>query len=860
SVKPTEKKDYYPLTPIQKRFFIFQQLNADNISYNIYEVMELRGQPDKNKFRKIFKRLIQRHESLRTSFHILEGEPVQKIHAGVESDIEIRQLKKDHLTREQEIVAEIVKDFVKPFELSRAPLIRARLTTTEPDRHYLAVDIHHIIADGTAIGLVIKDFLTMYQDEPLPPLKIQFKDYTTWYMENEKSGRRKSKKPKVFEKESLELPTDYLRPAELDFSGDNVRFEIEGKTAQAIRAFAIKEDASLFVILLTAYNILLAKLTGQENIIVGSPMAGRSHVDFQNIIGLFLNTLVLRNYPAAEKTTHQLLTEVKDTALTAFDNQDFQYEELLEMIKSTVKARQNPLFDVMFALQNMAMPEIEIAGLKIKRKLNSFITSKFDMTLYCEEIDDKLYFDLEYSTQLFKRKSIERYTGYYLKILEHLISEPNKKIAEIEILTEKEKHQLLYRFNDTNKDYPSRTTIYNLFENQAAATPENIALIAKYREEEGAESERSTVTYNEFNENANRLARVLRRKGVVAGTVVGIMIERSIQLMEAIYAVLKAGGTYLPTDPEYPAARIQTMLKESKAALLITGKTIYTKKKLDTISQEIVMPDESAAEIAQESPENLQHLSGPENLIYIIFTSGSTGVPKGAGVYHRSFVNMVNWFVKDYTMSSNDTNLLMTSFSFDLTQKNLYAPLLLGGTLCIPAVNYFDPSTIVRDIHEKKITWINCTPSMFFQLIEYCRGDELKKLETLRYVYLGGEPLSIPMFLKWLQSPHCHGKIVNTYGPTECTDISNSYIIEEPADYLNQPVPVGKPIYNVKLYVLDKNRKPVPVGIPGELCIGGESVGIGYVNDELMTVDKFITYTPKEGEPAIKIYRTGDRV
>ncbi|MCP4155513.1 MAG: amino acid adenylation domain-containing protein, partial [bacterium] len=318
------------------------------------------------------------------------------------------------------------------------------------------------------------------------------------------------------------------------------------------------------------------------------------------------------------------------------------------------------------------------------------------------------------------------------------------------------------------------------------------------------ETEYKEVTYKEFNEKVNRLARVLRRRGVTAGTVVGIMLERSIQLLEAIYALLKAGGTYLPIDPEYPPERIALMLNESKATLLFTEKTIYAEKKLERISPDVFMPEEESGEILRESGENLPHVNGPENLIYIIFTSGSTGVPKGAGVYHRSFVNLVHWFVKEFKLKSNESNLLMTSFSFDLTQKNLYAPLVTGATLCIPTANYFAPAGILREIHENKITWLNCTPSMFFQFIEYCREDELQKRETLKYVFLGGEPLSISMYMKWLRSDKCNAQIVNTYGPTECTDISNSYVITEPERYINEPVPVGKAVYNVKLYVLDK--------------------------------------------------------
>ncbi|MCP4155023.1 MAG: amino acid adenylation domain-containing protein, partial [bacterium] len=420
-----------------------------------------------------------------------------------------------------------------------------------------------------------------------------------------------------------------------------------------------------------------------------------------------------------------------------------------------------------------------------------------------------------------------------------------------------EKQRLLIEFNKTAKEYPKDKTIYELFQEQVEKTPGNEAVRGC-----GQEGEEQTLTYRELNEKTNRQARILRRRGVTANTVVGIKLERSLELIEAIYAVLKSGAAYLPIDPGYPAGRINTMLEQAKATMLLTERgNLEIKKSAENkkISQEIVILSELGEELDAEPCDNLQPLSGPEDLIYIIFTSGTTGIPKGAGVYQRSFVNLVNWFVEEYRHNENDRNLVVTSFSFDLTQKNYYAPLVTGGTVCLPSVKRFDPSVINREIARNKITWINSTPSMFFQMIDNSEGDQYRDLESIRKVYLGGEPLVINMFMKWQESKNSHGEIVNTYGPTECTDISNAFLIAEPGSYIRRAVPLGKPVYNVHLYVLDRYLQPVPEGVIGELCIGGESVGIGYVNDPALTAEKFVKRTFYRGEPGRLIYKTGDR-
>ncbi|MCK4765277.1 MAG: amino acid adenylation domain-containing protein, partial [Candidatus Aminicenantes bacterium] len=897
-LSPVETKEYYTSSPAQKRFFFFQQLEPENVSYNMFELMIAAGRIEKEKFAGVFKKLIQRHESLRTSFKVVEGDVVQEVRRARDIRFEIEFYDVSSILEaafdseagvapaiyEIEPAAGIVKNFIRPFDLSKAPLLRVGLIKTsagEAPSHILMVDMHHIISDGTSTGIFIADFLSFYRGEEPLPLKIRYRDYVQWLLDRRKKEEKKEYIDRdIVDEELLELPSDYIRPAVQSFAGASARFVLGKEVKEALNSLALKEDSTLFMVLFAIFNIFLSKLSGQENIILGSPIAGRLHDDLEGIVGLFINTLAIRNYPAPGKSFPQFLKEVKENSLYAFESQEHQYEELLEKVTQAGSSGRNPLFDVMFVLQNMEMPELKIPGLRITRNVQKEISSKFDMTLYCEEIGEELTFKLEYCTQLFKPGTIKRFIKYFKKVVSVVLADPGKTIGEIEFIPDEEKREILYDFNDTEVDYPRHKTIYRLFEEQVERTPGNTAIWGSLAAQEETEDRETGIkragealspvqgtdkklTYKQLNERANRLSRLLRDKGVKANSVVGIMLERSIELVEAIYAVLKAGGAYLPIDPEYPEKRILTMLEQGKAVTLLTRKEPVEKKEIGDITCPVLNLDDLAAEIAALPGENLPPLSGPEDLIYIIFTSGSTGVPKGAGVYQRSFVNLVNWFVKDFDLKAADRNLLMTSFSFDLTQKNFYASLILGGVLCVPSMNYFDPGAILRDIEERGVTWINCTPSMFFQVIEFCKEDELKKLSALRYVYLGGEPLSMSMFMKWVESKYCNGVIVNTYGPTECTDISNAYRITEPRRFLEEAVPIGEPVYNVKLYVTDKNLQLLPLGIAGELLIGGESVGIGYVNDEELTKKKFVSHSFGEGEPGqapATLYRTGDLV
>jgi amino acid adenylation domain-containing protein len=857
-IPPVEEKEYYPLAVSQKRFYVFQTLRPDDTSYNITETMLLEGEMPGEKIEAVFRQMFLRHECLRTSFHMVQGEPVQRFHREVEFAVKFYDLEKvkevDHI--------KIVRDFVRAFDLTRAPLSRVALIKIAPDKHFLTFDIHHIIADGTSMGIFIRDFLLLYNRESLPPLKIRFRDFVEWQRQRRASNRAKSREipgMKELEDELLNLPTDYPRSSVQTSEGSMLREDTGKQETAALHDFCLHQGATLYMVLLAAFNIMLSKLSGQENIAVGSPIAGRVHVDLDNLMGLFLHTICLRNRVPDDERFLDFLKKVKQRAIHAYENQDYQYHELVEKIKTTRDTGRNPLFDVMLVLQNMEMPGIELDGLTITLEMGEHSTSKFDLTVYCEE-KDPLVFYWEYSTTLFKQETIRRFMRYFRNILSHIQEKPHQTIGEIEMITEGEKHQILYDFNEPSFPYPADKTISQLVEEQAEKTPGNKAVIWSTREK----GDNISMTYRELNQTSNRLARLLRNKGAGPGTIIGLMVERSLEMVTALQGILKAGGTYLPIDPQYPDNRIARMLGSSRASMLLTGTGILAKKSLPTLSGNrdiLVLPlDEPGGELEAQSPEKLVPLSGPGHLIYIIFTSGSTGMPKGAGVYHRGFMNLMYWFVTEFGLDEEDRNLLLTSLSFDLTQKNLYASLMKGGTICIPSLNYFEPRALLREIRAHRVTWINCTPSMFHKMVEYEESGEEKRLTSLRYVFLGGEPIFMPGLIRWLESPECRAEIVNTYGPTECTDICNYYRIEEPRRFLNETVPIGKPVYNVKLYIPDRKLHLQPVGVPGELLIGGAGVGIGYINDRDLTARKFIRHSFEPGEPEQLLYRTGDLV
>ncbi|MDQ1350677.1 MAG: hypothetical protein QG657_979, partial [Acidobacteriota bacterium] len=637
----------------------------------------------------------------------------------------------------------------------------------------------------------------------------------------------------------LNLPTDYVRPRVQDFGGRSIVFEIGPHETTQLKELAFERNTTLYMIVMATFGILISKLSGQEDIVIGTPTTGRRHVDLESIIGMFVNTLALRHFPKGEKSFPGFLNEVTIRTLEAFENQDYPLEDLVEKVVKNRDMGRNPLFDVMFILQNIEIPEIVIPGLKLSSYPYERSTAKFDIILTGVEKGDNLCFDFEYCSKLFTEPTIRQFSGYFKKIVSIVAAaagNPGMQLSEIEIISEEEKNQILIDFNSSVRDYPKDKNINQLFEEQVKKAPDRIAMASSFHQ---------FMTYQDMYERVEYLGWILKNKGVGANCVVGLMIERSIEMIVGILGILRARGAYLPIDPDYPQERIDYMLKDSGVKIMIKR---AEERKSGRAEFEL-----SSFFPASPLPHFLA--SDSSNLCYIIYTSGSTGKPKGVMVQEEGFINLLHWYIEEFNISEDDNNLLIAPISFDLSQKNLFSPFLVGGCLTLASPGIPDYRELTEIIQKEHITIINCAPSVLYPLIESNDDAGYSPLHSLRAIILGGEPIRFDRLLPWVNSGTFHCEIINTYGPTECTDIATFYRIPIKSYHLQGIIPIGKPIPNVNVYILDKYRRVLPVKIPGELCIGGIGLSKGYHNNEKLTEEKFID-TPHL--PEKKVYCTGD--
>lgn len=831
TIQPAEIKEYYPLSSSQKRLYLLNLLENSGVHYNIPVVVLIEGKLDQGKGEKIFQKLIQRHEALRTSFTMIEGKPVQQIQSEIDFKI-------DYYEAGEAEIRSLVKELIKPFDLNKAPLLRVSLIKIGAERHVLIYDMHHIISDGTSMGLFVEEFVRLYQSEELPPLRIQYKDFAVW--QNNQLGSEEGKKQEGYWLERfrgeipvLNLPVDFPRPSVQSFEGADFRFELSRELTEKLVNLGTNSSATLYMLLLAAYNILLMKYTGQEDIIIGSPIAGRHrHTDLEKIIGMFVNTLALRNYPEGNKTFAQFLQEVKENALKAYENQDYQFEELIGRLDLKRDLSRNPLFDTMLILQNTVRQEIAVEGLKFKPFHHELGISKFDLTLNAVETSNGIQFEMEYCTKLFKPETIMRMAGHFLNLLEVIGKNSDIRLKDIEIVTKAETEQLLKVFNNTKAEYPKDKTIHQLIEEQVERTPDNIAVVF----------EEQQLSYRQLNERANQLARVLREKGVRSNEIVGIMVQRSIQMIIGIIAVLKAGGAYLPLDPDYPKERIGFMLENSGAQVLLTENTLFgtirfTGTVIDLYDPGVYVSDGS----------NFPVINHPSDLAYVIYTSGSTGKPKGVMIEHRAVVNFIQGITAKINFSGNKTIISVTTISFDIFVLETLLPLSKGIKIVIASEKQqIDPVELHAVILRNNINMLQTTPSRIRMLLS--NENTAECLENLTEIMVGGEALSKTLIQQMKQV--CRGKIYNMYGPTETTVWSTLQEIAR-----DDQIDIGKPVNNTQIFILNQYNQLNPVGVAGELCISGEGLARGYFENLELTAERFV---PNPFLPGEKMYRTGD--
>jgi iturin family lipopeptide synthetase A len=896
SIKPAEEKEYYILSSAQKRLYILQEIDKDSIAYNSPQVVRLEGALEGEQLRQAVGKLIHRHESLRTSIRMVESEPVQKVHqiADIRLPFQYDDIARVS-SRPEEMhtapareepgtntrVEMIIRDFIRPFDLSQTPCFRLRLVDVGENHYILMFDIHHIVTDGISHEIFVKDLLTLYTGKELPSLPIRYKDYSQWQHSPQHQARLAQQEAywlARFQTGSdipvLVLPYDYTRPVPRSVAGEIIAFQLAKEETRALRKIAAKQGVTLYILIMTVFNILLFKLSQQEDIVVGTPVAGRRHTELESIIGVFINTLPVRNYPAADKTLESFLQQVKETTLQAFDHQDYQVEDLVDKLAVRRDTSRNPLFDVLFVSQvsqarttGTGIPENQFPGLKLKPRGYQANTAKFDLTLDMTESRDQVFMHFEYCTQLLKRETLQQFIQYFRRITTAVTDNLQQHIHDIDILSEEEKRQLLTGFNQTGAVYPLDKTLHQLFIEQVEQTPDHIALVGS----SGIKSRtyRTNISYRQLNEKSNRLAYRLLERGVQLDTIVGIMAERSVETVIGILSILKAGGAYLPIDPVYPEERITYMLKDSSTKILVTAPGLSEKfEKLSIVNCQLLMVNERPPDRRRlnNPPKEANSINNYQltiynlqleqaNLAYVIYTSGTTGKPKGTLIQHHNVVQLMASEPFRFDFNSRDVWTLFHSFCFDFSVWEMYGALLSGGKLIVVDRNTtMDPAVFLKQLKREQVTILNQTPPAFYHLSH----QELKtvgKELNLRYVIFGGEALQPARLREWW-AKYPETPIINMFGITETTVHVTFKEINRHEIHTNVSN-IGIPLPPLMVYIMDKEMKLVPRGVPGECFVGGAGVGRGYLNRPQLTAEKFIDNPYKPGEI---LYRSGDLV
>ncbi|WP_105981064.1 bacitracin non-ribosomal peptide synthetase BacC [Bacillus paralicheniformis] len=827
SIKKVEEKEYYRLSSAQKRLYILGQIEGSGLSYNIPFTMKVKGSFDIRRFENALQIVIQRHEALRTSFLMADGEPVQKIEKEVDFSIKSSEI-------ESLSIQEIIKQFVRPFDLKKAPLFRTEVVKVDDEEHIILFDMHHIISDGASMGVLTKEICDLYGGKELEPLSLQYKDYSEWqrdFYQKDEMKRQKEYWLNIFKGEIpvLNMPTDYPRPQMHSVEGDRIGFAIDGELTKKLKRIAKNNGATMYMLLLAAYTVLLRTYSGQEDLIIGTPIQGRKHHELKHVIGMFVNTLAMRNHPKGDKTFAEFLQDVKETALKAYENQDYQFDDLVEQLDLERDMSRNPLFDTMFVLQNLEKADAEIEGLTFEPFESDIHISKFDLTLSAIEKDSKIEFDLEYCTKLFKRETVERMAAHFVRALEDISNRPDKRLDQIEAMSEDEKNTLLYRFNDTKTDAPTDKTICRLFAERAETSPDQTAVVF----------EDQKLTYRQLHERSNQLARFLRDKGVKPDTAVGIMVDRSPEMIIGLLGILKAGGAYLPLDPAYPEDRIKYILGDSQTKFLLSEEALI-KKRSFIKEAGMINIDIHDKQIAALDAAQLETVSHSGDLAYIIYTSGSTGKPKGVLIEQKGLSNLVSAVVKLMHLNTDSRVIQFASLSFDASAFEIFPALAAGAALVLGRQEEMMPGQpLTSFLRQYDITHATLPPTVLNVLDEF-------RLENLKVIVSAGSACTEELAKRWFGNR----LFINAYGPTETTVCATAGV------YGGSGRPhIGSPIDNTNVYVLDQNQKPVPTGVVGELCVGGISLARGYLNRPELTAEKFISHPFVSGE---RLYRTGD--
>jgi amino acid adenylation domain-containing protein len=839
----------------QERLWFLEQLEPGTAVYNICRASRLTGQLNIAALESSLSEIVRCHEILRSQIRIVDGLPVQITVALPRFELPITDLRSFTGTeREREVRDRIKTEAEWQFDFSAGLFLRAMLLQISDDQHILIFTTHHIVSDAWSMGILTKEVWTLYDAyaNGNPPdredLPIQYADYAAWQRQWLQGDVLESQlsywKEQLKGLPILNLPTDYPRPVKQSFRGARQPISLSESLTKAVNELSGREGVTQFMTLLAAFQVLLHRYSGQEDIVIGLPIANRNRAETQELIGFFVNTLVLRPDLSEKPTFKELLQRVRNVCLQAYAHQDLPFEKLVEELRPERDLSRNPLFQVMFVLQNTPRPLTQPVGLSIERFDVLPATSVVDLSLYLRERDGKLIGFVEYNSDLFESSTIERMIGHFQTLLEGIVADPEQPISTLPLLTDADRHQLLVQWNDTAADYPKDSCIHELFEAQVERAPEAIAV----------QFEGKQLTYRELNTRANRLAHYLRRVGIGPEKLVGICIERSIEMVIGLLGILKAGGAYVTLDPSYPRERLAFMLEDSQVSVLLTQEKLVEDRgwrmedggpasSVPCPQVKILCLDTNSDTIARESEQNIRSAVKPDNLAYVIYTSGSTGQPKGVAIEHRNTVALLYWAKNAFTNDELAGVLASTSICFDLSVFELFVPLSWGGKVILA-----ENALHLHSLAEKnEVTLVNTVPSVMAELL--ATGDLPASIRT---VNLAGEALRSDLVERIYGLGNVN-KVYDLYGPSETTTYSTFTLRAS-----NQPATIGRPIANSRIYILDGSLQPVPVGVTGEIFIGGAGVARGYLNRSELTAEMFIADPFKEGQEG-RLYRTGDQ-
>ncbi len=846
-----------PLSFAQERLWFLAQMEGGNKAYQSLHGFRLQGELDRAALRQALTQIVARHEALRTNFTLVDGKPLQHIVGKRDSQFHLIE----HDLRgcdgtAAEIERLITEEAGTPIDLEVGPLIRGRLIRQGVEEYVLLITIHHIVSDAWSFGVFSNELSALYrayvrgEEDGLSELEIQYADYAVWqrkWMEGEVLGRQAEYWKRILAgaPEVLQLPTDRARPEQQSYSGATARLVLGEELTAGLRGLSRKHRTTLYMTVLTGWAALLARLSGQDDVVIGTPAANRNRVEIEGLIGFFVNTLALRLGVSGSSDVGELMAHIKSQAVAAQENQGIPFEQVVEIVRPLRSLAHNPVFQVMFAWQNAPKGTINLPGLEV-----SLFTavphdiSKFDLTLSLQKEGNQIVGEVEYATALYERSTIERYFGYFRNLLGAMVADDNQKVGRLPMLGQEERDRVVYEWNDTERAYPGEQCVHELFEKQVGKTPEAVAVV--FGEEE--------LSYGELNRRANQLAHYLRELGVKPEERVAICVERSLEMVVGLLGVMKAGGAYVPMDVAYPIERLRFMLEDSQAGILITNRSM--ERRLAEARGSRVWAEEMGEMVERYADADVVGSVASANLAHIIYTSGSSGRPKAVAGVHAAVVNRLQAEHEIAPWGKEDICCQKTPLGFVDAVAEIWGPLLQGRRLVVASEEEAsNPEELLELIRKQEITRLVSVPALARAMMENPRSE--RALKGLRQWTLSGEALSSDL-LRQLQGrlPQC--RLFNLYGSSEVAADATWYAREEVVVVVERDtVPIGRPIANMQVYVLDSYLEPVPVGVVGELYVGGEGVARGYLRQSDLTAERFVAN--EYGREGSRLYRTGDR-